>query len=124
MCDTYMHCTPHTCCLYHAYIRPRTHPPTHPRQHTHTHFTHTTPGRGSYGTVYKALDTESNRTVALKNIPLDDGDNDISMIEEEISLLQSCDHPNIVKYLVSGVGGGYAVVWYVDCVCMCVQVPT
>lgn len=57
-------------------------------------------GRGSYGTVYKALDTDSGHPVALKCIPIEEGDASIAAIEEEIHLLQGCDHPNIVNYLV------------------------
>lgn len=57
-------------------------------------------GRGSYGTVYKALDTETGQPVALKCIPIEEGDTSIAAIEEEIRLLQGCDHPNIVNYLV------------------------
>ncbi len=56
-------------------------------------------GRGSYGSVHKARDTETNDIVAVKIIPLGDQD-EMSDIQKEIEMLQACDHSNIVQYLV------------------------
>jgi serine/threonine protein kinase len=59
-------------------------------------------GRGAYGTVYKAQDTSSNEVVAIKIISLTENDlDDLKQIQKEIEYLADCNHPNIVKYLVS-----------------------
>jgi serine/threonine protein kinase len=57
-------------------------------------------GKGAVGEVYKALDTETAKTVAIKQIELTSMSNDnIKSIEIEINLLKNLDHPNIVKYI-------------------------
>ena len=57
-------------------------------------------GKGAIGEVYKALDTETAQTVAIKQIDLYSISNEnISSIEGEINLLKNLDHPNIVKYI-------------------------
>ena len=57
-------------------------------------------GKGAIGEVYKALDTETAQTVAIKQIDLYSISNEnISSIEGEINLLKNLDHPNIVKYM-------------------------
>ena len=60
---------------------------------------HAFTGRGSYGSVHKARSVDTNDIVAVKIIPLGDQD-EISDIQKEIEMLQACDHPNIVQYMV------------------------
>ena len=57
-------------------------------------------GRGSYGSVYKALFLETGDIVAVKIIPLADN-NEIFSIQKEIRILRDCNHPNIVRYFGS-----------------------
>ncbi|CAG9316351.1 PHO85 [Blepharisma stoltei] len=57
-------------------------------------------GEGTYSSVYKAIDTNSDQFVALKKIRLSDGEEGIpSTTIREISLLKDLIHPNIVKLL-------------------------
>ncbi len=59
-------------------------------------------GRGAYGTVWKAYDKVLLQHVAIKVIPLLDTDREeLQAIQREIQFLAGCNHPNIVKYLVS-----------------------
>lgn len=52
-------------------------------------------GEGAYGSVYKALHKESDQVVAIKQVPLD---TDLQEIIKEISIMQQCDSPYVVKY--------------------------
>ncbi|XP_014771634.1 serine/threonine-protein kinase 3 [Octopus bimaculoides] len=52
-------------------------------------------GRGSYGSVYKALHKESGSVLAIKKVPVD---TDLQEIIKEISIMQQCDSQFIVKY--------------------------
>lgn len=58
-------------------------------------------GRGSYGAVHKARILASGDIVAVKIIPVTEQD-EIAAIQKEIAILRECNHPNIVKYYVSG----------------------
>ncbi|RCI01969.1 hypothetical protein CU098_009991, partial [Rhizopus stolonifer] len=56
-------------------------------------------GKGHFGTVYRALDLMSGRTVAVKQINLKASKKqDIEDMMQEARLLGSMIHPNIVKY--------------------------
>ncbi|XP_075215565.1 serine/threonine-protein kinase hippo isoform X2 [Lycorma delicatula] len=52
-------------------------------------------GEGSYGSVYKALHKESGQVLAIKQVPVD---TDLQEIIKEISIMQQCDSPFVVKY--------------------------
>ena len=52
-------------------------------------------GEGSYGSVYKAIHKESSQVLAIKQVPVD---TDLQEIIKEISIMQQCDSPYVVKY--------------------------
>ncbi|EDO42845.1 predicted protein [Nematostella vectensis] len=52
-------------------------------------------GEGSYGSVFKAMHKESGQVVAIKQVPVD---TDLQEIIKEISMMQQCDSPYVVKY--------------------------
>lgn len=52
-------------------------------------------GEGSYGSVYKALYKESGVVVAIKLVPIE---SDLHEIIKEISIMQQCDSPFVVRY--------------------------
>ncbi|KAJ4430170.1 hypothetical protein ANN_22380, partial [Periplaneta americana] len=52
-------------------------------------------GCRSYGSVYKALHKESGQVLAIKQVPVD---TDLQEIIKEISIMQQCDSPWVVKY--------------------------
>ena len=56
-------------------------------------------GKGSFGSVYKARHRPSGTIVAVKVIPLTGEDEEgLEDMRREISLLQECVHPNVVRY--------------------------
>lgn len=54
-------------------------------------------GAGNYGVVIKARNRVTGDIVAIKQILLTDKA-EIMAVQKEIVILQSCDHPNIVRY--------------------------
>lgn len=53
--------------------------------------------------MFKALDRSAGEVVAIKVIPLTDTDaEELKSIQKEIAFLAECNHPNIVRYYVSG----------------------
>jgi len=52
-------------------------------------------GEGSYGSVFKALHKDSKQILAIKQVPVD---TDLQEIIKEISIMQQCDSPYVVKY--------------------------
>jgi len=59
-------------------------------------------GEGSYGSVVKARDLQTDEVVAIKIIPLNAQEEEgFAEIQREVHLLQECNHPNVVRYLGS-----------------------
>ncbi|KAM8853106.1 mitogen-activated protein kinase kinase kinase kinase 5 [Synchiropus picturatus] len=54
-------------------------------------------GGGTYGDVYKARNKQSGELAAIKVIKMEP-DDDFSIIQQEIIIVRSCMHPNIVAY--------------------------
>ncbi|XP_056155985.1 mitogen-activated protein kinase kinase kinase kinase 2 isoform X2 [Lampris incognitus] len=54
-------------------------------------------GCGTYGDVYKARNISTSELAAIKVIKLDPGD-DITSIQQEITMMKECKHKNIVAY--------------------------
>jgi serine/threonine kinase 3 len=52
-------------------------------------------GEGSYGSVFKAIHKDSEHVLAIKQVPVD---TDLQEIIKEISIMQQCDSPYVVKY--------------------------
>jgi serine/threonine protein kinase len=61
-------------------------------------------GAGSFGSVYLALSATTGRIMALKEVEFHDKE-DAPKLVQEISLLASLKHPNIVSYLGSRIEG-------------------
>lgn len=56
-------------------------------------------GKGSFSTVYKVLRTENNKIYALKKVPLSKlKEKEIENSLNEIWILASISHPNIIGY--------------------------
>ncbi|KAG7449212.1 Pkinase-domain-containing protein [Guyanagaster necrorhizus] len=55
-------------------------------------------GTGSFGTVYKAIHNETKQIVAIKQIDLEDSDDDICEIQQEIASLAQCDSEYVTRY--------------------------
>ncbi|KAJ3167932.1 hypothetical protein HDU88_001879 [Geranomyces variabilis] len=57
-------------------------------------------GKGQFGAVYQALNMDTGQVAAIKRIPLiDQKEKGIQDLMQEVELLKSLSHPNIVKYL-------------------------
>ena len=57
-------------------------------------------GEGAYGIVWRGFDNKRKEHVAIKRFKSAHLDPEVMLItRREISILQSCNHPNIVKYL-------------------------
>ncbi|KAG8775566.1 hypothetical protein FRC15_000454 [Serendipita sp. 397] len=62
-------------------------------------------GTGSFGTVWKAMHNETKQIVAIKQIDLEDSDDDITEIQQEIAHLAQCDSEYVTRYYGSFVKG-------------------
>jgi hypothetical protein len=59
-------------------------------------------GKGTFGMVYRAMDLDTNRIIAVKEITIAPGSmkpEQLDTIRREIAILQKLDHPNIVQCL-------------------------
>lgn len=57
-------------------------------------------GEGTYGAVYRALDNNSKKIVAIKRVKMDYEDEGLpSTAIREVAVLKGADHPNVVKLL-------------------------
>ncbi|XP_072231937.1 mitogen-activated protein kinase kinase kinase kinase 2 isoform X2 [Leuresthes tenuis] len=57
-------------------------------------------GCGTYGDVFKARNIRTSELTAIKIVKLDPGD-DITSIQQEITMMKECKHKNIVAYFSS-----------------------
>ncbi|XP_029426915.1 mitogen-activated protein kinase kinase kinase kinase 1 isoform X2 [Rhinatrema bivittatum] len=57
-------------------------------------------GSGTYGDVYKARNKATGELAAIKEVKMEAGD-DFSVIEQEIQMVKTCMHQNIVAYFGS-----------------------
>ena len=69
-------------------------------------------GRGAYGQVWKAIDSTTGSSVAIKQISLNGTSQDnLQSVMGEIELLKTLNHRNIVKYQGSFKTRRYVVGW-------------
>ncbi|XP_048355149.1 mitogen-activated protein kinase kinase kinase kinase 1 isoform X2 [Sphaerodactylus townsendi] len=57
-------------------------------------------GGGTYGEVYKAQNKETGKMAAIKIVKME-ADDDCATIQQEIVMVKTCKHPNIVAYFGS-----------------------
>ncbi|KAL5527754.1 hypothetical protein ACEPAG_6555 [Sanghuangporus baumii] len=62
-------------------------------------------GTGSFGTVYKGMHNDTKQIVAIKQIDLEDTDDDIAEIQQEIAHLAQCDSEYVTRYYGAFVKG-------------------
>lgn len=60
---------------------------------------------GSFGVVYKAIEKATGKVVAIKQIDLENAEDDITEIQQEIQVLQTCASPHVTQYYCSFVRG-------------------
>ena len=56
---------------------------------------------GRYSDIYKALDIENNRKIAIKKIKkycFNEPDYDLKCVKREIEITKVCQNPNIIKF--------------------------
>ncbi|OHS98334.1 STE family protein kinase [Tritrichomonas foetus] len=55
-------------------------------------------GRGNFGTVYKSFNKKTGQILAVKEINLEESDDDLTEIQKEIDMLRACESQYVVKY--------------------------
>lgn len=55
-------------------------------------------GKGNFGTVFKALNQKTGQILAIKEINLEETDDDLIEIQKEIDMLRACESQYVVKY--------------------------
>lgn len=55
-------------------------------------------GKGNFGTVFKALNQKTGQIIAIKEINLEETDDDLIEIQKEIDMLRACESQYVVRY--------------------------
>eukprot|EP00894_Picocystis_sp_ML_P001423 jgi/Pico_ML_1/51940/g2728.t1 len=70
-------------------------------------------GKGSFGDVFRGIDTETGEEVAIKIIDLDEAEEDIEEIKKEISVLSMCRSKYVTQYHAALLIPGTTRLWIV-----------
>lgn len=70
-------------------------------------------GKGSFGDVFRGIDTETGEEVAIKIIDLDEAEEDIEEIKKEISVLSMCRSKYVTQYYAALLIPGTTRLWIV-----------
>lgn len=69
-------------------------------------------GKGAFGIVYLGLDVDTGGLMAVKQMAIEEvSARELSNLENEINLLKTLEHPNIVRYLGTEVTAQYLTIF-------------